>query len=81
MSIAAKGGYRNVVNWMISNGADVDGNGGLSPLIAAVDGQQLDIVVALMDCGVKLNVQDKDGNTALHVAAKWVKKVVRIKHG
>ena len=58
---------------MLENGADpnLQDNTGWTPLYAAVQEENFDLVKLLIENGADVNVQDKDGWAPLHYAAFW----------
>ncbi|KAJ6668981.1 hypothetical protein lerEdw1_007790 [Lerista edwardsae] len=73
MHWAADGGYRDVIEWMIDDGCEVDTRDiGLewTPLmrLCAMTGK-VDVATLLIDAGADVNVKDKDGKTPLMVAS------------
>nr|XP_034329711.1 fibronectin type 3 and ankyrin repeat domains 1 protein isoform X1 [Crassostrea gigas] len=69
---AVDGGNVRLIEWIIKDGADVnlrDHSHGWTPLIrcASVNGNR-NVALTLLVCGAQVNVQDKDGKTALMVA-------------
>jgi ankyrin repeat protein len=72
LNIAARNGKRDVVNYLITEGADVNltaEDRGTTALIDSVMAQYNDIADDLIKAGTDLNVKDKNGQTALVVAA------------
>jgi ankyrin repeat protein len=68
---AALGGHKNIVEFLIGQGADVnarDQNGETPLPVAAVKGHK-DVVEYLVEKGADVNTIDNYGSTALHVAA------------
>lgn len=67
---AAAGGYPRLIVWSLQHGAHVNGNGELvSPLMYALNGNQLVSVETLVRSGADVNHRDKSGRTALMSAA------------
>lgn len=69
---AVDGGNVRLIEWIVKDGADVnlrDHSHGWTPLIrcASVNGNR-NVALTLLVCGALVNVQDKDGKTALMVA-------------
>lgn len=69
---AVDGGNVRLIEWIVKDGADVnlrDHSHGWTPLIrcASVNGNR-NVALTLLVCGAQVNVQDKDGKTALMVA-------------
>ncbi|XP_022288625.2 fibronectin type 3 and ankyrin repeat domains 1 protein-like isoform X1 [Crassostrea virginica] len=69
---AVDGGNTRLIEWIIKDGADVnlkDHSHGWTPLIrcASVNGNR-NVALTLLVCGAEVNIQDKDGKTALMVA-------------
>ncbi|MDD9901108.1 MAG: ankyrin repeat domain-containing protein [Alphaproteobacteria bacterium] len=74
LMIAAQSGSSSptVLRTLIDSGADINmqGNGSArSALMWAVEKGNADAVRVLIDCGAKVDIQDKDGITALMMAA------------
>jgi len=72
LNIAARNGSRDVIGYLITEGADVNllaEDRGTTALIDGVMAQYYDIVDDLINAGTDLNVKDKNGQTALVVAA------------
>ena len=65
-------GNLEAVNQHIAAGTDLNTKepmGGSTPLISAITFDHRDIAKALIDGGADLEIQNKDGSSALHVAA------------
>ncbi|SFJ75093.1 ankyrin repeat domain-containing protein [Thermoflavimicrobium dichotomicum] len=64
-------GNREIAALLIELGADLDCTNDFAetPLITAVWDERIDVVKFLLEQGVDVNHQDRDGNSALHVAA------------
>jgi hypothetical protein len=72
LNIAARNRNRDVVRYLITEGADVNltaEDRGTTTLIDSVMAQHQDIADDLIKAGTDLNVKDKNGQTALVVAA------------
>ncbi|WPR76000.1 ankyrin repeat domain-containing protein [Algoriphagus sp. NG3] len=56
--------------WLIDQGLDVNhkNKGGKTPLLRAIENNELDIVQLLLENGVDTSVKDKDGNSIFHMA-------------
>ena len=78
--IAAHNGHLNSVKILLGYGADVDARGtlkiadevikGCTPLWAAAASGHLDVVKLFINKGAFVDLQDQDGDTALHYAVK-----------
>ena len=78
--IAAHNGHLNSVKILLGYGADVDARGtlkiadevrkGCTPLSAAAASGHLDVVKLFINEGAFVDLQDEDGDTALHYAVK-----------
>ncbi|XP_076101943.1 fibronectin type 3 and ankyrin repeat domains protein 1-like isoform X2 [Mytilus galloprovincialis] len=69
---AVDGGNTYLIEWMIQDGAEVnipDHNCGWTPLLrcASVSGKR-DVAYSLLSKGADINIQDRDGKTALMIA-------------
>ncbi|SFJ75047.1 ankyrin repeat domain-containing protein [Thermoflavimicrobium dichotomicum] len=64
-------GNREIATLLIELGADLDCTNDFeeTPLITAIWDERIDVVEFLLEQGVDVNHQDRDGNSALHVAA------------
>jgi len=72
LNVAARNGNRDVIGFLITEGADVNlvaEDRGTTALIDSVMAQYYDIADDLVKAGTDLNVKDKNGQTALVVAA------------
>jgi hypothetical protein len=72
LNIAARNGKRDVIDYLITEGVDVNllaEDRGTTALIDSVMAQNNDIADDLIKAGTDLNVKDKNGQTALVVAA------------
>lgn len=73
ISLAAKKGKqgRSFVKLLIQNGADVnkDAEDGVTPLMAAAAGGDVDVVRMLLDAGAHLEPRDREGKNALDHAS------------
>ena len=69
---AAQWGYKEIVELLLSNGADVNASNklGQTPLHYAVVFQHVDVVKALLGAGANPNTRMLDGSTALDLALK-----------
>jgi ankyrin repeat protein len=70
--IAIKKDYRNIRNFLIEKGAQLEraGVNKETPLIAAVNNARANSVKVLIDLKVDLEKRDNTGDTALHIALK-----------
>ena len=78
--IAAHNGHLNSVKILLGYGADVDARGtlkiadevrkGCTPLSAAAASGHLDVVKLFINKGAFVDLQDEDGDTAVHYAVK-----------
>ena len=78
--IAAHNGHLNSVKILLRYGADIEDRGtvkiadevvkGCTPLWAAAASGHLDVVKLFINKGAFMDLQDEDGNTALHYAVK-----------
>jgi ankyrin repeat protein len=69
LNIAAAGGHRDVVELLLESGHKlVTGTGILQEAVGTGD---LEIIKLLLEAGAAPDDPDKDGNTALHVAARF----------
>jgi ankyrin repeat protein len=63
---------KDVVSFLLQNGADVDFNSSFgTPLMAAVVKNHQDIVVQLLQKNATVNLSDESGTTALHYATMF----------
>ena len=72
LNIAARNGSYDVIRYLITSGADVNllaEDRGTTALMDSVMAQYLDIANDLINAGTDLNVKDRNGQTALIVAA------------
>ena len=58
--------------WLLEAGADPDGKGGLreSPLLTAMTGKKVQLIVPLIKHGANLQALDQEGYSVIHVAAR-----------
>lgn len=63
---AARYNYRDIAELLIAKGADIN-SGKTSPLFGA----QQDVIELLLDKGVDVNARNREGETALHIAAEY----------
>ena len=71
---AAERGHVGVMSCLVEHGANVDGVTFLarcSPLMVAVKNKHANAVTFLVEHGANLDLQDEDGNTALHHAITY----------
>ncbi len=71
LCIAARSGRKNMIEWLVSKGADVDAvseDRGYSPVMDAVWKSSPEIVELLIKLGANLNFVSNDGQTALILA-------------
>lgn len=72
LHLAAAGGHRKVVEYLISQGADIDktyGDYGWNPIHFAASSGHAEVVALLIDKGAKIDVSDDKGNYPIHTAA------------
>lgn len=70
LSAAAGRGHAEIVDFLLRSGADANlAQGDVSPLMAAANADDPHVVELLLKAGAKPNQADKDGVTALHLAA------------
>ena len=70
---AVRNGNFNMMNWLLDLGADVNSTAGTCPpLHVAMETRKLEIVDWLISKGAKIDAKDKDGQTALHCAVRYV---------
>ena len=63
---------KEVVSFLLENGADVNYNSGFgTPLMAAVVKNHQDIIVQLLQKNADVNLSDESGTTALHYATMF----------
>ncbi|MFC1603384.1 ankyrin repeat domain-containing protein, partial [Planctomycetota bacterium] len=72
---AAMAGHKDVVELLISKGADIDA-GEVSPIQLAVENGHKDIAELLIAKGADIDVKNETGNTLLHLAAQGAHKDV-----
>jgi len=71
LAIAAGEGHVDAVRVLIKRGANIEGSGGYhTPLFQAVDGDQVEVVEALIDSGADVNAGE-DGLTPLRSAKSF----------
>jgi ankyrin repeat protein len=77
---SARHGKKEFVDWLVSQGADVNASNkyGHTSLMFAAQNGKLDIVRKLIASGVQLNSKNNDGNTALHLAVGRRQDVARL---
>jgi ankyrin repeat protein len=71
LNIAARNGNRNVLRLLIQSGAEVNliaDDRGSSALIDSAIGRYIDLVTDLIESGANVDIQSKDGQTALVLA-------------
>jgi hypothetical protein len=75
---AAYKGHLNVVNYLISKGANLNAqsNSGITPLITATGWDRFSIVKALVNAGADIEFVTKKGNTAIKNAKKQNKQYI-----
>ncbi|KAM0513582.1 hypothetical protein ACHAPE_007632 [Trichoderma viride] len=66
--LAAQNGHGEIVRELLQHGNNSDRDRGMSLLLAAKEGF-VEIVEMLLKSSIAIRVHDKDGNTALHLAA------------
>ncbi len=59
-----------VMQWLIDQGLDVNhkNKGGKTPLLRAIENNQLDMVQLLLENDADTSIKDKDGNSIFHIA-------------
>ena len=73
LHIAAFHGYPELVNLFLKNGADPNGatrSKGITPLMAGVQGGNMEVVHDLLDAGALSNILDRRGKSALDFAVE-----------
>ena len=84
VGFAAAKGHTDVLSWLVENGADVNASKTTeadylvpdadalldTPLMNASENGHVNAVTFLVEHGANMDLQDKDGNTALHHAAR-----------
>ena len=71
LRVAAHDGHLDVVRCLVERGADVNaGNQAITPIMSACYYGHLSIITYLINKGAFVDLQAKDGNTALHYAAQ-----------
>lgn len=71
LHIAADGGYNKIVELLLKENANINAledNNNYTPLMIAVEKNNPSLVQYFIDEGADLNLQDNEGNTALHIA-------------
>jgi len=83
LHFAVREGKKEVVEWLISKGADVNARGimGFMPLHLAATLNHRDIMDLLIKKGADINAEDNNGKTPLYYAAMGELKEFFIKHG
>lgn len=74
LHFAAKQGHQNIVALLLRRGAQVDvreGSNKYTPLHVATLNRHTSLISLLLKAGADINAQDENGNTALHLAAKF----------
>jgi ankyrin repeat protein len=73
MVLAAEAGHREVILKLASFSASIEdtGSGMTPPIVAAAKNCHLRAIETLITLGANINAADIDGNTALHMAAKF----------
>lgn len=74
LHLAAKRGYKDVVEALIEMGADInqEGEGGTIPLHMAAQAGQYETVVYMVGAGADVDMRDADGSTALRLAQVYI---------
>lgn len=75
LHLAAKAGHRNVAEFLISKGADINKTDrslmGWTPLQYAASAGQADMIEYLLQMGAKMDVVAKNGDYPIHTAARY----------
>jgi hypothetical protein len=73
LHLAARGGHRDVAEFLISKGADINmtyNDPGWTPIQYAASSGQSDMIVFLVQKGAKIDIVGKNGDYPIHTAAR-----------